>query len=303
MLTFVLGLASCNLDNDPDENFSQLSFSNVCNLVIPTDGDAFTTRGNYQLTYYTTQGTCSLMGSGFSTGVGAFSTTTMTCNIQNYTNGQQLFQVVRFSGGQRADSSMPVISNLEGYSSQLVNLPPAEPLISPYPGPATYTLPLVLQYTQNDDTTVKTFMPDAIYTGKTTIITPSTGKKFDNDEMSYRIYMSNDLQKADVIMYNAKFDEGMPFALQAVVLEGLKVSYNKNGYTVTIDNADGITPKMFMNGKLIEYEMYNFTNFTLDNTSNDLTRAGITYTVLNTMSQTQYLGTFSGSYIVPEPAN
>lgn len=303
----LLGLSSCNLENDPQENYQQIPFS-VCNLVIPAQGDSFAMEGLYTLTYYTTEGNLTVTTNNMKVDGRdiSFITSAMPFTVAAYSNSQNLYmEVVEFEGGIYNLNNITV-NNLKGFTSQIANVPPAIQMNEPlYPTPNQ--VPLVMQYNLNYDYQVKTFMADATYVGKTTIRTASSGDSFSNDGVLYRVYLKSGLNKADVVFYNAKFAPMMPGI--NFVLKDLDIKYTKTGYTISNPAGSSVVPQMISSDGLTPYPMYQFTSFLLNNSSYDLTTANIDYWInrVNPNSETldvmeTYSGTFSGTYVQKGPS-
>lgn len=285
-----LSLSSCNLDTDEDNNYMTGTYS-CCNLVIPEDGNAFATIASYSMTYYYTAGTASLATTNLSLGYGTlgFTTNNMNINTKYYAVDGKQVDVTSFSGGS-ANNNGTLVQNVNGYVSSIVNMlgtnDPINPLYK-----FTARIPIVVSYNVNYDYTVKTFQPDAIYTGVTNIQTVgSSAAPFTNDGIRYRVYLSADLNKADIIFYNAKFASAMPVTIN-FVLQGLDVTYNKNGYVISGEN---ITPSLYEANGLTPAPNYVFTKFEFLNTSDDLTVGNAFYTVK--IGEAQYNGDFQGAY-------
>ena len=302
----LMGLTSCNLDNDPENNYQQIPYS-VCNLVIPAQGESFATQGNYILTYYFTEGTMNVSTNDLSLGVGKvdFVTSGMPYEVKSYTvNGNEYREVVNFKGGIFNQGNVTV-SDLKGYTSQLFYFAPTIELPNAWEYPKSFNIPLIMQYTLNQEYMVKTFMQDAIYSGTTTLTTISpAANTFSNDGVLYRVYFKAGLNKADVIFYNAKFAENMPVTVN-FVLKDLNVNYTKTGYSISSTPGQNIIPQMIAKDGLTPYPTYQFTTFMLNNSSDDLTEANITYMI--DMIRTgddgtetvmaKYNGSFSGAYV------
>lgn len=292
-------LTSCNLDNDPSDNYFTNTY-NCCNLVIPANGIPYATRTGYSISYYINSGEATVGTNLLNLGANNYSfVSPMMKAVTDYynVNGQPL-DVTSFSA-QGFNQNGLVIKNLKGYTSSIVNIVSTnDPEVPDY----TFTpyIPLVMSYTVNDDYTVKTFMKDAIYTGSTTINTVGEGESFTNDDIKMRVLFNDKLDKADVIFYNARFSQNMPYPI-TFVLKNLDVSYTSAGYNTAagykISNPDGqpVTPWMLEGSGLTEYPAYQFTSFEFVNTSENLTTGQAMYTVQ--IGQKQYLGTFGGSYV------
>lgn len=306
LVTGGLALTSCNLDNDKEDNYQTYNYP-VVNLVIPSSGEPMASRGNYNLIYYTLDGTMSVQTNDLVLGYGnsSFSTSTMPYTVQGFVDSKNnYFEVTKFSGGVVNDSKM-VVNGLKGYTSQLINLlNEGEPTVLGYP--VQFPPALVMQYTVNQETVVKTFSGDAVYTGKTSVMTESSGASFSNDGFKYRVFIKEDMKTADVIFYSAKFAELMPRTIN-FVLKGLEVKYNKNGYAVQIPVGESVVPELYEGGGFTPYPSYTFSSFVLTTTSDDLTSVSINYTVDGKTPQGQtvdrFFCMFSGSYVSDGSSN
>lgn len=296
-----MSLQSCNLDNDPDDNNSAISFS-VCNLVS-SDQEAAATRGDYTLTIFPYQNNLTVSTSNLSAGNETYSfvTSAMNINSQYYTdtNGQ-LLEILKFSGGTYNADNVSV-TNFNGFKSDIVNTPSDPDILFPF----VINKALVMQYRINNRLSVKTFMPDVVYTGSTRLRTNSTGESFSFDGTRYRVKFSNDMQTADVIFYGAKFAENMPLTVD-FVLQNLKVNYMPEGYTIT-NNDETLIPQMYAGQTTRPFPTYQFSSFLLSNFSNDLTEATVNYWIDKVDAQSQevtekYFGEFTGSYVISGPA-
>lgn len=285
-----LSLSSCNLDTDEEDNYMTGSYT-CCNLVIPSNGNAFATNGNYSMAFYFNSGTASLSSTNLNLGNGtmSFTTNNMPTDTKYYEYNGKTLDVTYFSGGY-SNKEGAMVENVNGYLSSIVNvLSTNDPENPAYP--FTSRIAFVSTYKVNDDFTVKTFMPDAIYTGTTNIQTAGSSElPFSNDEVKYRIVFSKDFNKADVIFYNAKFASAMPVTIN-FVLQNLNVEYNKNGYIISGEN---LTPQLYEASGLTPAPRYQITSFKFQNTSDDLTIGSALYTVQ--IGENQYYGDFQGFY-------
>lgn len=153
---------------------------------------------------------------------------------------------------------------------------------------------LINQYYVGDEYSVKTIQPLCYYSGDTYIdnVNGSFGPDaYKNNKMLYRVKLDIDKNKAQVVIYNAKFAEAMPVELEAVVLEDLDVNLDNETYTIT---GYDVVPKMPDGGALTPNNKFIFNEFELNFNGDDtLTKANITYKVAN-----MYKGSFRGSYII-----
>lgn len=304
-----MGLTSCNLNSDEGDNYQSFNYS-VCNLVTPlSGGNSFATFDTYNLVYYIYAGNVTVTSTSLSLGIGttSFTTAPMPYTVQAYGTIQNYLEVTKFNGGQALGNGA-TISNLSGFTSQWLNFLPSEtvPMIK---YPVNYTPALVISYLAEYDYNVRTFSPDAIYGGSTSVsIVGAPMPPYTSDGVYYRVIFHNDLKQADVIFYNAKFAEMMP-ALNFVV-RNLDVVYNRSGYSIQIPAGQYIVPEMQsgQSGTLLPFEKYRFTSFNLVPTSTDLTNAMITYNIdqidpevdLNT-AVASFNCSFQGAYVYSEP--
>lgn len=297
---FGLGLVmtSCNLDNDDEENYITTSF-HCSNLVIPGEGEAFATDGNYTMQVFTNTGMVTMGGNNINLGYGTFSfvTSPMQSTTKFYTvdwiDAPRL-DVTTFSGGFSNTGGL-LVQNLKGYTSAVFNyLTTNDPNNPVYP--FNPYIPLVMSYTADQNYTVKTFMKDAIYRGTTTVMTPGTeGEPFTSQDVRYRIIFSKDYKTADVIFYNAKFADAMPRAIN-FLLENLEVKFTRNGYEISNPGGQPVVPALYSPNGWDPAPGYPFTSFKFINSSDDLTAGQCMYTVQ--IGPASYNCTFSGYYVL-----
>lgn len=301
--TLLFGLAgialfatSCNLESDDENNYLTNTY-NCCNLVIPADGDAFATNASYNLSFFFTSGTLSVSTSNLSLGYSNFSFSTSAMNSETlyYTVNNTLRDVTTFKDGVGGSNGFSV-QNLNGYISSIVNVLGEGDPVGDYPFVPYNSL--VMSYIANHDYTVKTFMPDAVYTGETTIRTVGATDVFANSGIRYRVVFSSDLKKASIIFYNAKFADRMPVTIN-FVLKDLNVQFTKSGYVISAPEGESVTPYLYEGNALTPAPNYQFTSFSFVNSSADLTEGSAMYTVQ--IGNAQYIGSFSGYYVLSEP--
>lgn len=286
-----MAMSSCNLDNDNDSNYMTGTYD-CCNLVIPADGgNASASAGSYNMAFYYMSGTMTAATSNLNLGFGTFGFTTneMDSETRYYDVNGKTLDVTSFSGGM-ANSNGISVQNLKGYLTSIVNLLNTNDPVNP-----AYKfigrVPVVMSYTVNYDYTVKTFMPDAIYSGTTHIATAgSTEEPYTNPDIRYRVIFDTDFKKADIIFYDAKFSPMMPRSIY-FVLQDLNVEFTKNGYKIT---GKDLIPDLYEANGLTPAPNYPFTEFEFINTSDDLTTATCNYTVQ--IGPAQYYGDFQGYY-------
>lgn len=286
-------MSSCNLGNDNEDNYQTGTYT-CANLVIPANGESFATKASYNMTYYFLSGTAALSTSNLSLGYStvSFMSSQMPCETRLYNVDGKTKDVTTFSGGMANDNGV-VIQNIKGFTSSIVNL--VDDNLPLMPGfPFIGRIPLVVTYTANYDYTVKTFMPDAVYTGTTTIMTQgSENAPFNNSGILYRVAFSEDLKKANVFVYNGRFAENMPVTMN-FMLKDLEVEYTRNGYIIS---GKDLIPMIPEGNDYTDYgQAYVFNNFELINSSEDLTVSTVMYTVQ--IGKAKYNGSFTGHYVL-----
>ena len=292
------GLTSCNLETNDEDNYVTWQFP-VCNLVMPDNGTAFATTCFYALPYYYNSNTIAVSTTELSLGYSTFnfSTNPMVLDSKNYSNGN----VSSFSGGIAKTGNVN-ISGLSGYISDVYNN-----LTKEENGVFNVAFsgfsPIVMNYRADYDYTVKTFSPDAVYTGVTNVAEVSgTVPPFQNENIKYRVLFNKELNKATVYLYNAKFTTAPQAPVIHFALRNLDVEYTKEGYKIS---GTEVVPQQY-NGlddkqQPIWKPMPNYTldTFELINASSDLTACQIRFTLPISFSgyTGQYLCTFNGAYV------
>lgn len=291
-----LGLSSCNLENDVQDNYITSSFR-CANLVIPADEPTFATEANYTLQYFTTTGEISIGGVNVNLGSKTFNFT--SAPMQSSTTYYDVdwsptpLDVTTFNNGYANDGSM-LVQNLNGFSSSIVNiLSEVDPINNLFPFRAY--VPLVISYNVNYDYTIKTFMPDAIYKGMTVVNTiGSTDEPRNVDGIRYRVVFDSEFKKASIFFYEANFGSPMPANIKVnFLLKDLDVEFVKNGYRIYGTN---VVPLLYANGGWDENPAFPFPSFEFINTSDDLT-VGIANYRINAFG-TEYSCSFSGYYVL-----
>lgn len=292
LLGLSLGLSSCNLDTDESDNSMSYTLP-CCNLVAPDAGDAFMTNATYVLTFYYMSETLSVSTNNLSLGVGntvGFTTNAMPYSTEIFNNNEG---ANIFSGGM-ANNNGVTVQNLSGFTSSSFNYISTDDPQHPDYKWTNFT-PLVMSYTANHDYKVKTFMPDAIYDGTTTLTTVGAeNAPLINDQSLYRVVFASDFKTADVIFYNAKFDPRMPMV--KFIIQNLGVTVNKSGYVISMPKDSEIVPEVYAESGFTPFPAYKFTDFQFVNASDNLTTATLAYTIKG-MDGTVYLGDFTGSYV------
>lgn len=280
----LFGLTSCDVGSG--ETTQQTSYG-VINLVSPTDGSTPSASvGWYSLNFNFTQNNVTV--------------SLKDLVIDNVTH-TLVTDPLSYSGNSAGD--VLTIKDFSGYLDNNVDLPITNSSFvvssqtNPYPSSsgsneATYDYGFAVVLASYDIGTrykVKTFYPDACYKGTTVTQYPDgeTTARFSNSDITYRIVFQQDLKKANVVIYNAKFAEAAP-TLACITLEDLSVNYYTGGYEIVGEN---IVPNVVEGGSSTPNEKYTFNSFKLTPAAN-LTDATITYKVA-----TVFNGSFVGSYL------
>lgn len=154
---------------------------------------------------------------------------------------------------------------------------------------------LVINY-RVGNSTVKTFSMNPFFKGTTTTTYPMQGedKTYNNGDATYRVNFAQDMKSANVVIYNIKFAQEMPRALQAVVLKDVPVTVNHDGYVLQAAN---VVPEVLEGGELTPYPSFTFTSFMLKSASSDLTVAECEY-VVNGVFKGSFYGSYCSHYTV-----
>ena len=120
-------------------------------------------------------------------------------------------------------------------------------------------------------------------------MTTTTGSgQFQSDETVYRVVFSQNCEKANIYVLNAKLAEKMrPINF---VLNDLEVEPRNGGYDIV---GEDIIPVNFAEGT--KYDRFPMKSFKLSTLSSDLTSVSIQYSI--TMPVGECTATFSGSYL------
>ncbi len=284
-LTATMMLAGACKKVDEPKSSAEWSIK-ISNLYIPDDESKEVTfqtgcQYGFQLDYV--NNTISITGQGFNIGGNSvnFSISPFKMDWLKSENGWTAF----FGNGSTSGGGLH-IDNLGGFLTNMVNYHSVDgevmvdEVITPQP---------LLSY-KAGEYTVKTFAPNAYFTGITTTRYPSAGgmKTFQNPDMIYRVSFAKDMKKADVVIYKACFAEemlnkGISFQLY---LFGLDVELSKTGYKVS---GTGIVPEMLGSGTTTPNPGFPFDKFEISTVDGDMSKVKCEYTVKGI-----YEGSFSG---------
>ena len=289
MIATLAGVAllasSCKLD-DPKNELNINETTN--NLIIPADpAEEVAVQGEcaYSYNFDLVSGKVAVSTSDLNLNNGKASFTTSAMPFKLYYYGNKRIYSFNGGNGQMAGSMAgKQVSGLNGVLSEEFFLLLTNFTI--YPIGSMQQMP-IMEY-KAGDYTIKTFASDSYFRGKTETTYPGKGgmKTYATEDPVYRIYMSQDFKKANVVIYNVRFAEEMPHPLQAVVLEGLELKFDRNGYTVT--GAD-IVPKMWESNGLTPNEDRTFDSFRFSITNGNMATAECEYVCAKVFN-----GKFSG---------
>lgn len=292
-LALLMGLVSCHKD---DYNYQQSAVTSALNIITELDGsNPIVTQGDYQFDYKFNS----------TTQLGTISTNSLiidntkhdfTTIEQNYkSNGYNLYFVNPQSANGNLSNSTFFITPQYYYPALFVegmalNENPYN--LQPYV--------IAAQYTLDNKYLVRTFQPNTLFYGKTITSYPGTdgntvtyepGAGENEQPMVYQLSLNIKDNKADVVIYNAKFAPPMP-GLAEIYLKDLDVDFTGCNVKVTGSNIIPLAPEG-EDGELSEYPGFPFNNFELVTQGGDLTKCIISYTVA-----TRFKGYFEGSYVV-----
>ena len=215
----------------------------------------------------------------------SFVTDAIKYKVMNYQWNNAIHEVIDLESFKTKD-----LYNVDFQITTMANIPPVVDGLPSFVYPAGLKY-LVSSYQVGDNVRVRTYWPDATFTGNTSTTYPGPGgamKTFTSADVKYRVIMNSTDKKATVILYDARFAEEMPKPLTNVVLKDLPVKFTNTGYEIS---GTDITPVCYEGGVGTPNTDRVFNTFTLE-VGGDLTVASIHYKVANV-----FTGSFSGSYI------
>lgn len=283
----VFPFASCNTENV--DNVTTVTYG-TSNLIVPLDGSQpFASSNVYSFMFDLTNNKVSCYTSNLliDNRTYSFVTDTVACKNEAINYGQ-LITIKGAKGYFNNDVTLP-IHDYEMYITSLYNY-----LNVNAPGVTgnTYAAPaLVGHYRIGDKYSVRTFSDDSYYMGTTTTSFPGQDGSlvaYENKDMTYRVVIDVDKDKADVVIYNAKFAQAAP-ELAGIILFGLDVKWTGNGYSIEGEN---VVPQVIEGSGSTPNDKYTFNKFYFRTTNDNLTQASIEYTVANV-----FKGAFSGNYL------
>ncbi len=115
-----------------------------------------------------------------------------------------------------------------------------------------------IRYVLGDEYQIYTFWPDLYYCGVTdTEVMGVADSEYKSQDVGYRLKFDIKNKKAQVVLYNVKFNEQMP-AMECLILPNLDVQFTNNGYIVEAAN---VNPLYIEGGKIMENPRFPFTTF------------------------------------------
>lgn len=298
----MIGFVSCNKDDESYEKFSIGTYNYVSNTGA---GVAQINPTVYSWTVNYGKGMMEMANSGVNIGVN-----TVKVNVSNI---KYQSAVVEFEGhagsyfkgslanGSDAGSGME-INDLKFELTPVFYLPPMaleytadasagieQPNLS-YSIPGgnfmSYTL---MSYRLGPLCRVRTFWPDLVMKGETkTSVNGVAGSEFSSEEITYRLKIDTDKNRAVLVMYDVKFNPNMP-SMNALIVPGLRVRALDEGFE--IDGMD-INPLYIEGGKLMENPSFPFNSIHFVS-NDDLTGGTLDFTVAG-----RFTGQFTGKGVL-----
>lgn len=287
----LLLLSSCGEDEKVN---TQTSSYPVYNLVTPVNGigEPELSLGTYSLLY------------DFANGKVTTSCTNVAVGGKAYKFGlEELpFKLVYSTYGETAafSSTNPLmttspelnVNNLKcEVTTSFLVYPSAVPGVT---GMTNFNPLLLMSYNIGNEYTVRTFVPDNTFSGKTmTTFTTQDGASgsYANDRIIYRAVLRVQDKKADVVIYRAKFAEQAP-EIAAMILKDLDLEFNGTGYVI---RGTEVIPEVVEGTGATPNTRYPFNSFVLSTTNSTLTSVRCEYTV-----SSRFNGVFSGSVLLAE---
>lgn len=296
----MFGLASCEKEKEATTSITiSLDAYNLVTESASQGGEPFVAKCRYYFGLEMPQnnitiGASSLLLPGGSTS--SFSTKPLPFTVSTVEVDGTGREKISFAA-QSASGSGQSIENLTGMLTQAVNFPPFYNDEDYVPGydwmyPINSLHYAYVQYVLGGDRLVRTFWPDATYTGTTVTEYPGMDAAFNSNTIQYRIILQekdNALTgKADVVFYDAQFAPAAP-AIKVILIKDLDVNFTNAGYVVS--GIDKI-PYIVEDGEWQEIPRFIFNAFEAT-VNGDLTDVQMNFKVAGV-----YNGIFSGSCVV-----
>lgn len=284
-----LALVSCNKDDDPryTNSYTAETYSLITNVTDPTYVSAVKTEYTFGFEMYSRQAQMACTELKIDDAAYAFASTWMPFEVKSTADAQGgYYQSYIFKGsGDVSQSASTSITGVSGCLTEAVN-----PLVA-IPGVES-TVPrngrfVLLQYRVNNIYDVRTFWPDVVYRGETSVSGASA--PFTTGNIQYRVKINLSSQTADIYMLGAQFAEAMP--KQDIAVKGLRFEAGSDGYVITGENVE---PEVITNGQSVPMPAFTFNKIDMSCKGN-LTRASISYRVAG-----RYDGYFSGTFLISD---
>ena len=289
MLGVSAALTSCNPgEADTTSTGSLAAYNLVSNL---DNGDTYVTVNSYQFAFNWTKGFGSVSTENLIINNTNWKLTTTDTDLYTYGGMWLMMPQGTFQG----NSTLPlkndsfVIAPVVYYGGTGVYF--NDTYVPGYPDKPVVAEVLVAKYNIGDEYLVRTFFPDMCFYGETVSSYPSAGgeKTFTNKEISYRLILDIEKNKADMIVYNAKFSDSEREPVKTAILaQGLDLEFNENGYTITGEN---IVPSTVEGNQTTPNESFVFNSINIETVSESLSTVNIKCVVAGI-----YKGDFTGSY-------
>lgn len=281
----VLLSGGCNSSEPESKSTFQIKMNN---LVIPFDRTKdveVQTQVQYSFMLDFVKSTMTLIGNDVKANGTSYSFTSEPMPMQYLTSDG--YWTAYFNNGQANAGNFTSVLDIKGYLTSIVFYyrPTVEQIFADITRPH-----VVLSYTLQGNQ-IKTFASNSYFVGRTETTYPSQEgmQSFTNDDMMYRVYLNADMKTADVVLYRAKFAPQMKNPIDAIYLEKLPVTFDRNGYSIT---GTDIIPLASEGASTTPHPEYEFNSIEIKTVDSDLTKIDCHYTV-----KSIFKGSFSGHCI------
>lgn len=294
----MLALGACSTSTVDDTTQTISFFTN--NLVTPLDGGApFLTTSQYSCFFNMTKGVANLSTSDLTIDNQKQTFTTDTVPFKWYTlsSGAGVTQLIKVDGAKgnvNNNVDLPlgnVVTTITGaFYWNPTNIAGIDAVR--FPGSMAF-----INYNIGSKYMVQTVQPIAFYCGTThtSYSIQGAAKAFSTDKITYRVMLNLDQKKAEVVMYDAAFADGMP-SLTCIRLKDLDFTLERGNYVISGANVVPQTPDA---GSMTDNDSYVFESFNMTMTNTKLTNTRMDFEVVaKPMGNAKFTGQFNGSCLV-----
>lgn len=294
LLTLICGFSLLLTSCDGKDPVSTRTIgAEAYNLVINGDGKVSVVSSQYRFLFDNIAHTAEMSFDFTVDGKNYKGNTNPTSFKQYIYNGGagDLYKMNSLNAGKTSDGL--AISNLNVDLTSLIYLPP---VLQGVPNASVQSLyGLIAQYKLGGDVSVKTFLSDVTFIGKTTTnyqMGPTSGN-YETETIYYRLAMNlKDLNKptANLYIYNGKFSSSEKEPVKTcILLADLPLKFNSAGYDIDVEN---VVPQLYEAGQFTKNEKFIFNNIRLTSI-NEMKKCVIEFKVAGI-----YNGSFEGSSLV-----